>query len=495
MSTVQSTMLSAISTLNILPKSIASDGNAEYALARSGTETQFVALAPTAESLQAFDGTRSAHGDHTLLVGPMNAHNIAALRQRLSWLIPRPLGLQTSAGFGDRLGIATPGHIRALRAVDPTGTYIAPIFTQQSIREMTRTGRSAQQVMDDATWGVFAEGWQLGFGADADHLKTPADIDTCVACGYTFFTFDPGEHVDNHADEASLDALKAAFERLPWDQLEDSGPALLNRYAGKVFNIEDHEIAFDAHSVYKAAVKYGRAVAHIARMYRHLAQTAKAFEVEVSVDETETPTTHAEHLFMVSEFKRLGVQWVSLAPRFIGRFEKGVDYIGDVAALEADIAVHAVIARHVGPYKLSLHSGSDKFSVYAPAMRQTKGVVHLKTAGTSYLEALRTAAQVDPALFREIYVFSREHYETDKASYHVSAALDKAPEPQTVSDEQLVSLLDQFDVRQIVHVTFGSVLKNPDFYSRLMGMLRANPDAYAADLTEHFKRHLQPFVS
>ena len=127
------------------------------------------------------------------------------------------------------------------------------------------------------------------------------------------------------------------------------------------------------------------------------------------------------------ELARLGVHWVSLAPRYIGRFEKGVDYIGDLAAFEADFALHAAIARRFGPYKLSLHSGSDKFSVYPIAMAQTRGLVHLKTAGTSYLEALRTIAALDPALFREIYVFARGRYPTDRASYHVSADLAKAP--------------------------------------------------------------------
>ncbi|MEP7287570.1 MAG: tagaturonate epimerase family protein [Chloroflexota bacterium] len=492
MGTVQKMILSTPSDLIILPQSVTSDAEAEYGLAYAGTETQLLVLSANSTLLQQFEGITSLVGDQSLLVGPTNAHNIAALRQRLTWLNPRPLGLQTSAGFGDRLGIATPGHIRALRAV---GGQIAPIFTQQSIREMTRTGRSAQQVMDDATWGVFAESWQSGFGADADHLKTPADIDTCAACGYTFYTFDPGEHVDNNADTATLDRLKAEFVRLPWDQLEDDGDSLVERYADKLFDVEGHKIDFDIHAVYKAAVKYGRAVAHIVKMYRHLTNVSKSYEVEISVDETETPTTHAEHLFMVSEFKRLGVQWISLAPRFIGRFEKGVDYIGDVDALEKDIAIHAAIARVYGPYKISLHSGSDKFSIYAPAMRQTHGLVHLKTAGTSWLEALRTIAHVDPALFREIYVFAREHYETDKASYHVSASLDKAPKAEIVTDAQLVDLLDQFDVRQIVHVTFGSVLKNPDFYARLMQDLRSNPDAYAADLTKHFVRHLAPFVS
>jgi hypothetical protein len=127
-------------------------------------------------------------------------------------------------------------------------------------------------------------------------------------------------------------------------------------------------------------------------------------------------------------------------------------------------------------------------------MRQTHGIVHLKTAGTSWLEALRTIAHVDPALFRKIYTFACERYETDKASYHVSASLEKAPMSESMTDTQLVRLLDQFDVRQIVHVTFGSVLKNQDFYTRLMSDLRSNSDAYAANLTSHFVRHLEPFA-
>ena len=91
-----------------------------------------------------------------------------------------------------------------------------PIFAQQSIREMTRTGRTPIEVMDDATWGQFAEGWRGGTGADADHLKTTADIDVCLAAGFAMFTIDPGEHVDSSADTADLAALRAKAGALPW---------------------------------------------------------------------------------------------------------------------------------------------------------------------------------------------------------------------------------------------------------------------------------------
>jgi hypothetical protein len=236
-------------------------------------------------------------------------------------------------------------------------------------------------------------------------------------------------------------------------------------------------------------------------MYRRLADMAadESWELEVSVDETEQPTSPVEHIYIASELRRLGVRWVSLAPRFVGRFEKGVDYIGDLAALEADLAAHAAIARQMGPYKLSLHSGSDKFSVYPLAARLTGGLVHLKTAGTSYLEALRTLAALDPAFFRSLYAFARQRYEADRASYHVSARLSRAPLPGEVADADLAGLLDQFDAREILHVTFGSVLteRTSDgrrrFYERLISLLRSNSESYAANLEAHFVRHLRPF--
>jgi hypothetical protein len=367
---------------------------------------------------------------------------------------------------------------------------------------MTRTVRTAQQVMDDAIWGIFAEGWRDGFGADADHLKTPADIDTCVEAGYTFFTIDPGEYVDDRAESVPAAELRQLFQDLPWSDLEDTPDEALRRYGNLSLQVEDYTIALDESAALRAAVKYGRAVAHVAQMYRHLQQAAgdRPTELEVSVDETEHVTSHAEHVYIASELKRLGVRWVSLAPRYVGRFEKGVDYIGDLSEFEEDFAVHAAIARHYGPYKLSLHSGSDKFSVYPIAVRQTRGLVNLKTAGTSYLEALRTIAAIDPALFREIYIFARDRYETDKASYHVSAELQRAPLPEDVSDAELPELLSQFDAREILHVTFGSVLttrteqREPLFYDRFMALLRANPEAYAQNLETHFVRHLQPFA-
>jgi len=486
--------------LNILPQSVTTAHGAEFGLSRAGTRLRLAILAPTSSPIYSrFEGTTIQYQNETLLLGPTNPVNAAALRDCFPWLKPQVLGLRTSAGLGDRLGLATPGHVRAMRAV---GDKLAPIFAQQSIREMARTNRTPQQVMDDAIWGVFQEGWRDGFGADADHLKTTADIDACAAVGYSFYTVDPGDHVDNSAATATPSDLETALTQLPWEALEDTPKGLIGRYLGQTVDVEGHAIHFDPLTLLRAAVKYGRAIAHVVMMYRHLAQVMRnhPWEFEVSVDETELPTSPAEHLFIAQELRRLGVQWVSLAPRYVGRFEKGTDYIGDLQLFEADFAIHAAIARQFGPYKLSLHSGSDKYSVYPIAMRQTRGLVHLKTAGTSYLEALHTIAEIDPAFFREIYTFARERYDTDKASYHVSAQLASAPLPGDVADADLPALLDQFDAREILHVTFGSVLtaRHPDgrlrFYDDFVARLRAQPEAYAANLERHILRHLRLFV-
>jgi hypothetical protein len=485
----------------IVPESLTSSADGAWAMVQTPAGRR-LAVAPAAGRdavLGAFEGSRSEAGRGMLLVAPLTTANAGALRRHLPWLAPAPLPAGTSAGFGDRLGLATPGHVRALRAA---GGSIAPVFAQQSIREMTRTGRSPQAIVDDATWGSFEAGWTAGQGADADHLKTAADITACAAAGFTMFTIDPGEHVDPQAGSRAPGEIRAAWDALPWDRLEASAASLRARYAGRAFDVEGRDVRFDEGALVTAAVKYGRAIAHVAAMYRHLVtvKNGEPFDLEVSVDETDAPTSPAEHVFVASELQRLGVRWASLAPRFVGRFEKGVDYIGDLAAFEADVHVHAAIARAFGGYKISLHSGSDKFAIYGIAAAATRGLLHLKTAGTSYLEALRAAAAIAPAFFRAIYVFARERYGQDRASYHVSATVADAPDPAALADADLPALLEDFHARQILHVTFGSVLtaSHADgsrvFADELRAILLAHPEAYAGCLERHFVRHLRPFA-
>jgi hypothetical protein len=298
--------------------------------------------------------------------------------------------------------------------------------------------------------------------------------------------------VDDEAHGASPSAVEEKVDALPWPELESSRQELEGHYIGTTVELETKGLVLEREAVLRAAAKYGRAVAHVARMYRHLGAKGVPFELEVSVDETQTPTSHAEHAVVALELRRLGVRFVSLAPRYVGRFEKGIDYLGDHDALREDLAGHAALARALGPYKLSLHSGSDKFSVYPIIHELTKGMVHLKTAGTSYLEALRVIARLEPDLLRKIGALAKAQFEQDRASYHISADLQSVPDFAALGEAELVGLLDHNDSRQVLHVTFGSALDA--FKPELMGVLKAHEEAHYDTVRQHFVKHLAPFA-
>jgi len=383
--------------------------------------------------------------------------------------MPAPIGLSPSFGFGDRLGLATPGHIAAVK-----DTKFVPIFAQQSVRENARTGRTPKQVMDDARRAVDAAKWDTPWGADADHLKTVKDLPSFVEAGYTFFTVDPGEHVDNAADTDSIEILKQRIANPGWGELS---ALYLPGKGGRVWG------RFDEESLMRTAAKYGRAIRHSVSMFRRLSELKDAFDFEVSVDETDSPTTPLEHFFIASELTRAGVKFTSLAPRFIGRFEKGVDYIGDLNALDVELSKHAAVTAHFGTYKMSLHSGSDKFSVYPLVAKHWGERLHVKTAGTSYLEALRVLARHEPDLFSKIHALGLERYERDRKTYHVSAELGGLPQT-----DDLPSLLEDFHAREVLHVTFGSALAQ--YGVELKAALVRHDNAYFGGLKVHFDKHL-----
>ena len=412
----------------------------------------------------------------------------------------KTLGMTPSFGFGDRIGLATPGHVAAMHEA---GSGMAPIFTQQSIREMTRTSRTPSQVMNDALQGAEASGWTGVIGADADHLKTPADVDATAAVGFTFFTIDPSGYVDQKADDYPEQLIREKFNNVvaevPW----------INAYRGRSITLSTGaKIELTEAACLRAAVKYGKAINQAVSLADHIRSVQSAagrdHEIELSVDETDQPTTLAEHYIIADQCLSRGMKLVSLAPRFIGDFEKGVDFKGDLAALDRSLADHAAIAKLLGPYKLSLHSGSDKLSMYGSLARATGGCFHVKTAGTSYLEALRVVARHDAALFRRLIDFARERYNTDKATYHVSATLNSAPttaECPDVGELERHYLECWKDVpqgrgftnqgRQILHCTFGSTLTDPTLGPAVKSLLAANVSTYTEILREHFVRHLQ----
>ncbi len=470
----------------IYPDSTITQGNTTYALAK---------ITATGEKRLLIQGDMAGFAGEQVdggMVCGLTAVNAHTLRSKFSWLNPVPLGRQTSFGFGDRLGSATPGHIASLRdAVQDKP--IAPIFAQQSVRENTRTGRTPQGVLDDAMWGVFQEGWREPWGADADHVKEVADLAPFVAAGYTFYTIDPSDYVDSAAQTDSLEMLRQKAEQFPWAEWGTTYEALFARYCAAPLALDGLTLVFDETIFLRALVKYGRAIGHTAVIAQSLsAQMAgQAYDLEMSIDETDTPTSIHEHFFIANELIRRDIPVVSLAPRFVGKFQKGVDYIGDIPQFEAELAQHVAILHHFDRYKLSIHTGSDKFSIYGIINEQAQGYAHVKTAGTSYLEALRVIAVQDPPFFRQALDLAHERFQTDRKTYFLDCQPEKVPTSSQLTDEQLPDLLEDFDARQLLHVTFGSIL---DVYGDALHTFIANHEtAYRAGLERHFARHLRPF--
>src|SRR3954470_371701 len=225
------------------PESQVACGGATYWLERAvDGGKRLVAVATDQSAFDRFAGTVETADGKVRLSAEITAPNAVALRSALPWLNPTRLGLHTSAGFGDRLGLATPGHVRALNAV---GAPIRPVFAQQSIREMGRCHRTPRDVLDDATWGAFQAGWTKPVGGDADHLEHLDDIDDTAAAGFAFFTLDPKAQVDPEAEHADPATIRAKVAALDWTGLDSDLATFTKRYVGRRVDLEREAVELD----------------------------------------------------------------------------------------------------------------------------------------------------------------------------------------------------------------------------------------------------------
>lgn len=417
-----------------------------------------------------------------------NHDNLKKLREKFPSLNPSRCGLKPSFGTGDRLGIATPAHIIAF---EKYGKDLFPFLAQQSVRERMRTKRSWDDVLDDAIWGVFERGYDGEFGADADHVKTLDELEGALKVGYTMFTIDPSDYVRDPRQMKS-EEKRRVYKNL--DGIED----IERVYLGRRYEISGESLIFDESNLVDIALTYLDAINHVEKMFKFLKESKKEeFDFEVSVDETSTPTSPLAHIFIVEELRRRNVEFTNLALRFVGDWQKAIDYIGDLNLLDRELHLHGEIARKFGGYKLSLHSGSDKFSVYPLFYKNTEGLFHVKTAGTSYLEEIKVIAMKDPKLYREIHKFALTVFERDRASYHVTTDLSKIPNIDELSDDELMNLFNDPNSRQLIHITYGSVLNAKDedgnyrFKDRIFRILFKNEEEHYHLLSEHIGKHLK----
>jgi len=246
----------------------------------------------------------------------------------------------------------------------------------------------------------------------------------------------------------------------------------------------------------KTSLIYHQAIDFAVSIYNEIIKTyPRQIDFEISIDETSVPTTPEAHFFVANELINRNVEILSLAPRFHGEFQKGIDYKGDIEEFRRNFITHQKIADTFG-YKISVHSGSDKFSVFPIIGEITRGKVHVKTAGTNWLEAVRVIASVDPALYREMHIFALDKLQEAKKYYHITENVANIPDISKLNDSELPGLMDMNDSRQVLHVTYGMILqsKNPDgsytFRDRIYKILNKHEDVYYQNLERHIGRHI-----
>lgn len=414
--------------------------------------------------------------------------NRLVLNTYFDYTVPRAFGTQVATlGLGDRLGLASPGHIQTVLGKD-----VKPVLAQQSIRELNLTGRDYKQVIDAAAFAVFQEGYRDGFGADGDHLKTEADIQMALELGFTMITLDCSDKINNDVDGMQEQEIIAQYHALD-ETIRQHYEAT---YLAQAFNVGEHALTFTELSLMKDVLIYHEAIEYTVYIYEKYIQTAgRAIDFEISIDETLTATEPSSHFLYANELFQRKVNTFSVAPRFCGEFQKGIDYIGDIEQFEQELIVHAAICDHFG-YKLSVHSGSDKFSVFELVAKHTNGRFHLKTAGTNWLEAMRTIAQVNPKLYREMHAFALEHVQEALAYYHVSADFGAIKPLESVSDARLPDYMDDDHARQLIHITYGLLLQAKDgqgqykFKDEFYVTLSAHEAQYEQALRQHIGKHL-----
>ena len=405
-----------------------------------------------------------------------------------------------SFGVGDRFAHQAKAQLRACMRAAAEGVDVTPVWNK-SYREHSIVGSMPQSVRAAAELAVRELDWNKPFHIDADHIRL--DIVDAFIDSSDFYTLDVADSIGQPAGTKEAAAFVARHPELV-GQLSIPGIA-------EPFQTTRAEIE-------SLAAKYLKAAQEAGRIYRHIA-AAKGegqFITEVSMDETDSPQTPPELLVILAAIAGERIPAQTIAPKFTGRFNKGVDYVGDVAQFEKEFNEDlAVIAYAVSRYglpenlKLSVHSGSDKFSIYEPirkALSRTGAGIHVKTAGTSWLEELIGLAESGGQglkLAKEIYVKALDEIDALCAPYATVIEIDRAGLPSLEevkgwTSEQYTSALrhdprcPQFNsnFRQLLHVGYKVAARMGDRY---LDMLKACDETIARNVTENlYERHLKP---
>ncbi len=403
-------------------------------------------------------------------------------------------------GVGDRFAHQASAQLRAFSMLAERGIDVTPVWNKSN-REHTFVGSHPSSVRQAAAEAVTQSGWKKPWHVDADHigLKT---VDPFIDCS-DFFTIDVADWIGKPADTESIDQF---VQRHPELQTTVDVPGLSS------------PITLNQEELRQIAAKYLLACQQSAEVYKYIAGQKGADEMitEVSMDETDAPQTPKQLLVILAALADFKIPLQTIAPKFTGRFNKGVDYVGDLTQFRRefydDIAVLKFASERYGlpdTLKLSVHSGSDKFSLYPiikQALRETGAGVHVKTAGTTWLEEIIGLAEAGGEalqLAKELYAYAVDHVDELCAPYASVIDIDrsKLPSfdsisswtgPQFASAIRHVPTNPSFNahMRQLLHVSFKLAAKRGEQYYT---MLKSNREIVGKQVTENlFDRHLAP---
>ncbi len=404
-----------------------------------------------------------------------------------------------SFGVGDRFAHEAEAQLAAFERLAAEGVVVAPVWNK-SHREHALIGSEPASVRAAAAAAVASRRWPHPWFVDADHVRLET-VEPFLAAS-DFFTIDVADAIGTPADDA---AVRAFVARHPELAASLSIPGIT-----KAFRLSTDDLAAIARRYLRACRQAGELCRRI------VAGKGSDVVIEVSMDETDEPQTPPTLLVILAALADEGVPLQTIAPKFTGRFNKGVDYVGDLGRFEQefadDVAVLAFAAEQFGlppSLKLSVHSGSDKFSLY-PVIRRTLARtgagVHLKTAGTTWLEELIGLAEAEGeglALAREIYAYAIDHVDELCGPYATVIDIDRGQLPavsevEAWSGPRLAAAIRHVPghphfnphMRQLLHVSFKVAAKQG---SRYTDLLVANREIVARQVTENiYARHLRP---
>lgn len=405
-----------------------------------------------------------------------------------------------SIGVGDRFAHQAKAQLKACQMLLEQGVEVVPVWNKSN-REHAFIGSEPPSVKKAAQQAVDTLGWQHGWHVDADHIGIDT-VDRYLQCS-DFFTIDVADFIGK---DAPVTVVEDFLRR---------HPELLG-----ACTIEGLEapLEMDREEIFRVASKYLQAVQEASNVYQYIVDRLEHDELiaEVSMDETDSPQRPHELLIILAAMADEGIPAQTIAPKFTGRFNKGVDYVGDLDQFEKEFNEDlAVIAHAIKAYglpenlKLSVHSGSDKFSLYPiihRALKRTGAGVHLKTAGTTWLEemiGLSEAGGDGLALTKEIYGYALDHVDDLCAPYATVIDIDRGQLPDKAvvdgwSGDQLAHALRHVQghpsfnahLRQLIHISFKVAAKEGQRY---LDLLKANEEVVGTNVTENiYDRHLKP---